>query len=104
MRVELLVTLFCAVLAAAGLAGIAHSLAFQSGHPAMTDRVDVRQINPTLADRSSCAEIGLTDLRSPPEGLWFQSNCSPTVSTPLNHVSTSCNRTSPDDSFTPIAP
>ena len=94
----------CAVLAVAGLAVIACSGPLQSGRPQGNTSVEVTQVRPSLAARTNCAEIGISDLRSPAEGLWFQSNCSPSVSTQSNQVSTNCNRSSLDDSFMPIAP
>ena len=58
-----------------------------------------------LADRTSCEEIGVTDLRSPPEGLWFQSNCIAQPAVTLIASSTNCNRTSMDPAeFAPVAP
>ena len=49
-----------------------------------------------LASRTSCAEIGSSDLRSPSEGVWFQDNCLSVPGAPLLAPDTSCNRTSLD--------
>src|SRR3990172_1245451 len=35
----------------------------------------VTEVSSALANRTSCVEIGSSDLRSPSEGLWFESNC-----------------------------
>ena len=51
------------------------------------------EFSPALTHRTSCAEIGSSDLRSPSEGLWFQSNCMAVAPVPLVATSTSCNRT-----------
>jgi hypothetical protein len=53
-----------------------------------------REVSIALPDRSSCGEIGTSDLRSPREGLWFQSNCVAVPEAPLIATNTSCNRTS----------
>ena len=70
--------------------------------PAVAEQVT--ESSPALA-RTSCAEIGSSDLRSPPEGLWFESNCiSPPAPALITNV-TNCNRTSLDPAeFTPVAP
>ncbi|MPZ50462.1 MAG: DUF3761 domain-containing protein [Dehalococcoidia bacterium] len=49
---------------------------------------------PALANRSSCAEIDGSDLRSPLEGVWFQSNCVLNPELPLAGSPAGCNRTS----------
>ena len=56
------------------------------------------------ADRTSCHEIGASDLRSPREGLWFQDNCVPVSDGPLAGT-TPCNRRAIDGAeFTEVAP
>ena len=50
-------------------------------------------LTPALADRTNCAEIGRSDLQSPSEGLWFQSNCLAIPELPLTALTTNCNRT-----------
>ena len=58
-----------------------------------------------LANRASCAEIGRSDLRSPPEGLWFQRNCIAAPAAPLVAANTSCNRTALDPAeFAEVSP
>ncbi len=58
-----------------------------------------------VADRDNCAEIGLSDLRSPPEGLWFQSNCVAPPAAQMIASLTKCNRTILDPAdFTLLAP
>jgi hypothetical protein len=60
--------------------------------------------SPASADRTSCQEIGNSDLRSPGEGLWFQDNCTAGVSegSPTSGV---CNRDALDPvGFTEISP
>lgn len=60
---------------------------------------------PALADRTSCIEIDRSDLRSPQEGLWFQSNCVPVSGSPLLASSTDCNRRALDPAdFTEVSP
>jgi hypothetical protein len=55
-------------------------------------------------DRSSCLEIGSSDLRSPAEGLWFQANCAAGVSE-RSPTSGACNRNALDPvGFTEISP
>ncbi len=96
----------CVVLAVVALAAIAHSYGrLQVGRPpAAAAAVELSQFPSPLADRLSCAEIGDSDLRSPSEGLWVQSNCFPAAEAPFLALSTECNRASLDDTFTPIAP
>lgn len=63
------------------------------------------EFSPALADRTSCAEMGSSDLRSPPEGVWYQANCVPAFALPLIAPITSCNRTSLDlAEFTEVSP
>jgi len=95
----------CVALAVVALAAIAHSYGrLQVGRPpAAAAAVELSQFPPPLADRLSCAEIGESDLRSPSEGLWSQSNCFPAVEA-FPGPSTECNRASLDDTFTPISP
>jgi hypothetical protein len=65
----------------------------------------LREFPPALADRTSCAEVESSDLRSPAEGLWYQSNCIPVPEAALVATSTSCNRTSlPAGEFTEVSP
>lgn len=61
-------------------------------------------VPPSPAHRTSCAEIGASDLRSPLEGLWFQSNCAPILEPGLTAISTKCNRVSLESTFAPVAP
>jgi hypothetical protein len=72
------------------------------GPAAAAAAVDSRQF--VSADRVTCAEIGGSDLRSPSEGLWFQSSCVPGLDPPLLPFATNCNRTSLNDGFTLVAP
>jgi hypothetical protein len=59
----------------------------------------------TPVNGTSCEEIGSSDLRSPLEGLWFQSNCIVRPEAPLGAASTSCNRTSLDSAeFREVSP
>ena len=63
------------------------------------------ELSPALANRTSCAEIGNSDLRSPSEGVWVQGNCFPIAELPLIASTTSCNRRSLDSGeLTVIAP
>jgi hypothetical protein len=60
--------------------------------------------SPGLADRTTCAEFGSSDLRSPSEGVWFQGNCVG-VQASLAANSAPCNRTLLDPAeFTLVAP
>jgi hypothetical protein len=52
------------------------------------------EVSIALTNRTGCAEIGSSDLRSPREGLWFQSNCVAVPQAPLVATNTFCNRTS----------
>lgn len=93
------------IIAIAVLAAIAGSGAFTSEGPQVVNAgVFVTETRPTIAGRTNCAEIGVSDLRSPAEGLWFQTNCTRTAGTQANLISTTCNRTSLDNSFTQVAP
>ena len=96
--------LLCLVLAVAAAVVILGFGPFQSEDHLVNTGVEVTQVGASLAGRTNCTEIGASDLRSPSEGLWFQSNCSASVSTQSNQVSTNCNRSSLDESFTSIAP
>lgn len=63
------------------------------------------EVSPALPNRTSCTEIGRSDLRSPSEGLWVQRNCAAASQVPLTPSVTSCNRTSLDPrEFTEVAP
>jgi hypothetical protein len=60
---------------------------------------------PALPNRTSCAAIGRSDLRSPAEGLWVQGNCVAAPQLPPAESATSCNRTALDPGeFTEVAP
>jgi hypothetical protein len=48
----------------------------------------------TRADRTNCAQIGNSDLHSPLEGIWYQTNCLPASRFPQGVASTICNRPS----------
>lgn len=73
--------------------------------PAALAAEQLTEFSPALDDRASCAEIGSSDLRSPSEGLWFQSNCAPIPEPPLIASTTNCNRTSLDPGeFTEVSP
>ena len=97
--------LACAVLAVAVLAVMTSPGFSRSGRTQQTYAgVEVTEVKTLLAGRTSCAEIGISDLQSPVEGLWFQTNCSSNVSPQPNQVSTNCNRSTLDDSFTSVAP
>jgi len=63
-----------------------------------TPAVAVEQLTefPQLADRFNCAEIGGSNLRSPPEELLFQTNCVAAPEAPLVATNSSCNRRSLD--------
>lgn len=103
VRVAVLVGIVAVVLAS--LAAIESGGVFQSERPQTASAdVQVVEIKAAQTARTNCADIGFSDLRSPAEGVWFQTNCSPSVSTSSNQVSTACNRTSMDKSFTPIGP
>jgi len=95
----------CIVLTFAALAGIASSsgwLQLGGSQPAIA--ADRLTDFPQPADRANCAEIGSSDLRSPPEGLWFQANCVAIAESPLMANTASCNRTSLDPAeFTEVA-
>lgn len=95
----------CIVLTFAALAGIASSsgwLQLGGSQPAIA--ADRLTDFPQPADRANCAEIGSSDLRSPPEGLWFQANCVAIAESPLMANTASCNRTSLDRAeFTEVA-
>ena len=85
----------CIVLAGAALAGIASSYGWpESGGslPAFAAGSQLPEI-PQLSDRADCREIGRSDLRSPAEGLWFESNCVVLPEPPLVANVTNCNRT-----------
>jgi hypothetical protein len=60
----------------------------------------------SLLNRSSCAEVGASDLQLPSEGLWFQSNClAPSQPALVAPMATTCNRTSLDPAeFTGVSP
>ena len=47
-----------------------------------------------LADRIDCASFGTSDLRSPLEGVWYQTHCLAPSAFPQGVASTSCNRSS----------
>jgi len=78
----------------------------QSSRPQTASaNVQITEVNaPSPNGRTDCTAIGISDLRSAAEGVWYQSNCTATVGTQANEVSTKCNRTVLDRSFTPIAP
>lgn len=60
---------------------------------------------PPSPDRTSCTDIGKSDLRSPTEGLWFQTNCLAADGSRPVTWSTTCNRTSLDAAeFALVAP
>ena len=46
----------------------------------------------TGLDRRDCGAIGSSDLRSPQEGVWFQTHCLPASQFPQGVASTNCNR------------
>jgi hypothetical protein len=48
----------------------------------------------TRADRTNCAQIGNSDLHSPLEGIWYQTNCLRASQFPQGVATTSCNRPS----------
>lgn len=55
-------------------------------------------------NRSVCAEIAGSDLRSPGEGVWYQNNCLPAPEAMLARATTVCNRTSmPPGEFTEVS-
>jgi hypothetical protein len=63
------------------------------------------EVTRALPDRTSCTEIGRSDLRSPAEGLWVQRNCVAPAQLPSTASVTVCNRTSLDPGeFTEVAP
>jgi hypothetical protein len=95
----------CVLLAVVVLAAIASSYGLlQLGRSLPAVAAEQSSESPHVAGRSNCAEIGGSDLRSPSEGLWFQSSCITTVEPPLLPFITKCNRTSLDDGFTLLAP
>lgn len=98
--------LLCVVLAILALAGIASSNGWLPIGRSLPAHAATQAAGPAqVGDRADCAEIGLSDLRSPPEGLWFQSNCVAVPVAPLAANVTSCNRTSLNPAeFAPIAP
>jgi hypothetical protein len=60
--------------------------------------------SPAAVDRTSCLEIGSSDLRSPGEGLWFQGHCVSSAVEP-SAIAGSCNRSVLDPAgFTEISP
>ena len=97
----------CIVLAVAELAVIASSNGWlQLGRsPPAVAAEQLTEFSPAVANRTSCAEIGSSDLRSPLEGLWFQHNCLTIPVSPLLADTPNCNRTSLDPAeFTLVAP
>ena len=93
------------VVATLWMAGPALSRVFSSlGPPALAAEESVLA-SPELADRMSCPEIGISDLRSPLEGIWYQGNCVAASTTPLLDGSTVCNRSALDaGEFAEVAP
>ena len=94
-----LALVFGAVAALASTSGLIH---LSRATPALGAGRSEAESRPP--DRVSCDEFGLSDLRSPAEGVWYQSNC---VALPLSLAAnvTTCNRTSMDEAdFTPVAP
>lgn len=87
----------CAVIASVAVLG-ALELGTRGGRsvgatrPAFAENVPLDN-SVVLPDRTSCADIGRTDLRSPAEGVWVEANC---VTMRFIESSTSCNRTSVD--------
>ena len=74
-------------------------------NPPALAAAQLTELPAALANRTSCAEIARSDLRSPPEGLWFESNCLLVPEPPLVANVTNCNRTSLDPTeFTSVAP
>lgn len=67
---------------------------FTTGSPVLAAEIVESQAR---ASRSSCAEIGVSDLYSPAEGVWFQSNCLAAEEKTTPGV-TDCNRTAVDGS------
>ena len=97
----------CIVLAVAALAVVAGSNGWLQtrGSPPAVVVEQLREFSPALANRTSCAQFGVSDLRSPLEGLWFQNNCLAIPVSPLSGNSANCNRTSLDPAeFTLVAP
>jgi hypothetical protein len=98
--------LICAIWAVAALALIAGSNEWlQSGGPKPVAAEQLTESSPAPANRTSCADIGTSALRSPAEGVWFQGNCT-NRSTPSQEGSEArCNRTSLDAAeFSLVAP
>ena len=48
----------------------------------------------TRSDRTNCAQIGDSDLRSPSEGVWYQTRCLPASQFPQGVATTTYNRPS----------
>jgi hypothetical protein len=82
-----------AVLIFVVLAKSAGRLPVAIGPPAFAAE-QLAESSPAPADRTSCSEIGRSDLQLPSEGLWYQSNCIAIPELPLRASTTTCNKTS----------
>jgi hypothetical protein len=98
--------LICAIWAVAALAVIGSSSGWlQSGGPQPVAAAQLTESSPSLASRTSCAEFGTSDLRSPLEGVWFQRNCTDRAASSQERSTSECNRTSLDPAeFRLVAP
>ena len=98
--------LVCLVMVIAALGGIATSEGwFQVGRALPAPGTDQAGVYSQLPGLVSCAEFGASELRSPAEGVWFESNCVAEPVAPLAASVTNCNRTSLDAAdFTLVAP
>jgi hypothetical protein len=98
--------LICAIWAVAALAVIGSSSGWlQSGGSLPVAEAEQSTEPQALANRTSCAEFGGSDLRSPAEGVWFQRNCTARSASLQERSTAECNRTALDPAeFRLVAP
>jgi hypothetical protein len=95
----------CIVFALGILAFIASSRLHAGGALPASATEQSTGISEARGERTSCLEIGDSDLRSPVEGLWFENNCLAVAEAALVPTSTLCNGTSlPAGEFTEVSP
>jgi hypothetical protein len=76
-----------------------------NGEAALKPPVSAGGVFATLPDRTSCAAIGTSDLRSPQEGIWYQTHCLAVSAFPQGVATTDCNRLALDGAeFSQAAP
>jgi hypothetical protein len=97
--------LACIVFVIAALVVVVSSYGWPNSESALAAVVqDLTEASPATTHRTSCTEFGTSDLRSPSEGVWFQSNCTSAPASDMGSTS-GCNRTSLDPAeLTPVAP